>query len=76
MLLLKEWFDLTDDDALGALAYDLRRHGALGISTARQRRDSPPVVSNFARLRRRGLFCATPRALRPVLTQLPIYVII
>jgi len=31
VLLLKEWFDLTDDEALGALEYDLRWHVALGM---------------------------------------------
>jgi hypothetical protein len=31
VLLLKEWFDLTDEEALGSLEYDLRWHVALGI---------------------------------------------
>jgi hypothetical protein len=31
MLLLKEWHDLTDIEALGALEYDMRWHVALGV---------------------------------------------
>jgi len=34
VLLLKEWFDLTDAEALGALEYDMRWHVALAVDPA------------------------------------------
>ena len=52
--LLKEMFNLTDDEALEQLEFNLLWHHALRL-------DSTHIMSNIATLTRLGLFCETMR---------------